>query len=153
MDPWNTADSAHINKAIGGLIHLRRKVLGLTQAALAKRLNVSPQQVQKYEIGENRLRFCSLGPLCRALEVPLTYFLSPILGVPALGAPPVLREDDAEPFGHAVPEAPAAAAREPDYLEQENTFLLQFLHLNVENKRVVMRLVRLLFEDQQRTGC
>lgn len=40
---------------IGRRIRERRNAIGLTQKALADHLDVSPQQVQRYEAGINRL--------------------------------------------------------------------------------------------------
>jgi len=40
---------------VGARIGLRRSALGLSQAALAQRLGISFQQVQKYETGMNRI--------------------------------------------------------------------------------------------------
>lgn len=44
-----------IDIAVGARVRLRRDVLSLTQADLAKAIGVSFQQVQKYEKGANRI--------------------------------------------------------------------------------------------------
>lgn len=61
---------------IGNLIRLRRQELGYTQEKLAEMLNVSPQQVQRYESARNRLNIENLQLLANALSVPVTYFFT-----------------------------------------------------------------------------
>jgi len=46
---------SEIDAAIGARIRERRKALGMSQADLARRLDVSYQQVAKYEAGRNTL--------------------------------------------------------------------------------------------------
>jgi len=46
--------------------------LGISQSELAMTLGVSFQQVQKYEIGANRVSAARLFEICRALTVSLS---------------------------------------------------------------------------------
>lgn len=55
-------------------MRVRRKELGLTQQQLAEELQVTFQQVQKYERGTNRVAASRLHQLCRCLKVPPEYF-------------------------------------------------------------------------------
>jgi len=59
---------------IGKCICRRRQELGLTQEALAERIEVTCQQVQRYEYGKNRLNVESLQRIAKALDVPVEYF-------------------------------------------------------------------------------
>lgn len=59
---------------VGKRIRIRRRLLGLTQGDLANRLDVTFQQVQKYEWGANRVGAGRLYDLSIALEVPIQYF-------------------------------------------------------------------------------
>jgi transcriptional regulator with XRE-family HTH domain len=52
--------------AVGPRIRAGRRKLGLSQTELASRLGIAFQQVQKYEIGRNRI---SMGRLCRIADV------------------------------------------------------------------------------------
>ena len=63
-----------IDQAVGLRIAARRSALGLSQAALARELGVSFQQVQKYERGANRVSASMLWEMSEAMEVPVTYF-------------------------------------------------------------------------------
>lgn len=57
-------------KCLGENIRTMRKVLGLTQSDLGKRLEISYQQVQKYEAGSNRISLDMLEKIAEALSVP-----------------------------------------------------------------------------------
>lgn len=69
---------------IGKVICRRRQELGLTQEALAERIEVTCQQVQRYEYGRNRLNVENLQRIAKALEVPVWYFFN---GSGVKGAP------------------------------------------------------------------
>lgn len=66
--------SSDIDCFIGRRIKLRRVLLDLTQAELADRCFVSPQQIHKYELGLSKLSAARLDQLSRALEVPISWF-------------------------------------------------------------------------------
>lgn len=60
---------------IGARIAARRAALGLTQGALAQRLGLSFQQVQKYESGVNRVPASRLNRIAALLAAPIGHFL------------------------------------------------------------------------------
>jgi transcriptional regulator with XRE-family HTH domain len=59
---------------IGRKIRLRRLEQSMSQTALAEKLNVTFQQVQKYEKGTNRVGAGRLHLIASELKVPVTYF-------------------------------------------------------------------------------
>ncbi len=61
---------------VGKRIRIRRRLLGLTQGDLADRLDITFQQVQKYEWGANRVGAGRLFDLSIALDVPIQYFFN-----------------------------------------------------------------------------
>jgi transcriptional regulator with XRE-family HTH domain len=63
-----------IDQHIGERIRLRRTERGLTQEQLAAALDVSYQQVQKYETGANRISAGRIYQLARKLGVEVGYF-------------------------------------------------------------------------------
>lgn len=67
-----------IDEYIGTRIKLRRNLLGLSQHQLAKILNVSFQQLQKYEKGINRISGSRVWHISRALNTPVSYFFDGI---------------------------------------------------------------------------
>ncbi len=69
-----TKVDAHVGQRVRG----RRKEMGLSQEKLAKSLGVSFQQVQKYEIGINRVSAGRLWDIADSLEVDIGYFFDGI---------------------------------------------------------------------------
>jgi transcriptional regulator with XRE-family HTH domain len=59
---------------VGARIRMRRKLLGVSQERLAEQLQLTFQQVQKYERGANRVSASKLYEIARALEAPVAYF-------------------------------------------------------------------------------
>lgn len=60
---------------IGGLIRIRRKIMGFSQTKLATSLGISFQQLQKYEKGTNRVSATRLLEIARVLNCPVTHLL------------------------------------------------------------------------------
>jgi transcriptional regulator with XRE-family HTH domain len=60
----------HVGKKLKNLRVLR----GLTQTDVANGLDISFQQVQKYELGRNRISASKLFEISRILDVPPSYF-------------------------------------------------------------------------------
>lgn len=67
-----------IDAHVGARIAERRQALGLSQAALAQRLGVSFQQLQKYEAGQNRVSASRLHRLSAALGCGVQAFFPPV---------------------------------------------------------------------------
>ena len=64
----------NFNKHLGSKLKLRRLALGLTQTKVAKAINVTFQQIQKYEKGTNGVSSMRLLQLSNYLKVPISYF-------------------------------------------------------------------------------
>ena len=62
------------NKHLGNKLRMRRQALGLTQTKVAKAINVTFQQIQKYEKGTNGVSSIRLLQLSNYLKVPINYF-------------------------------------------------------------------------------
>jgi transcriptional regulator with XRE-family HTH domain len=63
-----------IDKHVGGRARMRRLMLDMSQEALANRLGLTFQQVQKYEKGTNRISASRLQQLSNILQVPVSFF-------------------------------------------------------------------------------
>ena len=59
---------------MGNKLKLRRLALGLAQTKVAKAINVTFQQIQKYEKGTNGVSSIRLLQLSNYLKVPISYF-------------------------------------------------------------------------------
>ena len=64
----------NFNVHLGKKLRMRRLSLGLTQTKVAQSINVTFQQIQKYEKGTNGVSSSRLMQLSTYLKVPITYF-------------------------------------------------------------------------------
>ena len=64
----------NFNEHLGNKLKLRILALGLTQTKVAKAINVTFQQIQKYEKGTNGVSSIRLLQLSNYLKVPINYF-------------------------------------------------------------------------------
>ena len=64
----------NFNIHLGKKLRMRRLSLGLTQTKVAQAINVTFQQIQKYEKGTNGVSSNRLMQLSDFLKVPITYF-------------------------------------------------------------------------------
>ena len=64
----------NFNSHLGKKLRMRRLSLGLTQTKVAQAINVTFQQIQKYEKGTNGVSSLRLLQLSNYLKVPINYF-------------------------------------------------------------------------------
>ena len=64
----------NFNIHLGKKLRIRRLSLGLTQTKVAQAINVTFQQIQKYEKGTNGVSSNRLMQLSQFLKVPIIYF-------------------------------------------------------------------------------
>ncbi len=69
-----------IDKHVGARVRMRRLMVGLSQSKLGEALDVTFQQIQKYEKGANRIGASNLQRLARVLGVAPAFFFE---GAPA----------------------------------------------------------------------
>jgi transcriptional regulator with XRE-family HTH domain len=79
-----------IDVHVGSRVRLRRTLLGMSRERLGEALDLTFQQVQKYERGINRIGASRLFELSRVLDVPISFFfddmpdsLTATFGLPA----------------------------------------------------------------------
>ena len=65
---------------VGARVRMRRLLIGMNQESLAKALDLTFQQVQKYEGGTNRISASRLEEIAEVLGVPIGYFF---VGLPS----------------------------------------------------------------------
>lgn len=63
-----------IDVEVGKRIRAQRRMLGMSQSALAEKLGLTFQQVQKYEKGANRVGASRLQHVADCLSVPISHF-------------------------------------------------------------------------------
>src|SRR5438105_3475779 len=69
-----------IDKHVGSRVRMRRMMLGMSQEKLGDALDLTFQQVQKYEKGTNRIGASRLQEISHILQVPVSFFFE---GAPA----------------------------------------------------------------------
>ena len=65
-----------IDVHVGARIRTRRLLVGMNQETLARALDLTFQQVQKYEGGANRVSASRLSQIAKVLGVPIAYFFT-----------------------------------------------------------------------------
>lgn len=71
-----------VDEHVGERIRQRRTMLGLTQDQVATALNISYQQVQKYETGANRVSAGRLYEIAQCLETDVSHFFDGLEDAP-----------------------------------------------------------------------
>mgnify|MGYP001337318141 CR=1 FL=1 len=64
----------NFNRHLGSKLRMRRLSLGLTQTKVAQAINVTFQQIQKYEKGTNGISSLRIMQLSNFLKVPVVFF-------------------------------------------------------------------------------
>tara|TARA_B100000686_G_C16784644_1_gene974376 strand:- start:2646 stop:3068 length:423 start_codon:yes stop_codon:yes gene_type:complete len=102
MTPTKTS-SHPVDRHVGTKLKARRNLLGLSQDDLAKEVDLTYQQIQKYESGANRIGASRLFEFSKILSVAVDYFFEGLdtginVGAPGFGekkqAPFQALEDD-----------------------------------------------------------
>ncbi len=117
---------------VGQRVRQRRTLLGYSQERLAEALDLTFQQVQKYERGANRVGAGRLFELSKALDVPVTYFFEDLPDTPT-----------AEPSGPRMLEE-AQQRYEGDPMAQRETMLLVRAYYGVNDPVLRRRLLDLI---------
>lgn len=107
----------HIDHAFGEMVRNRRILAGLSQAALGEALGLTFQQVQKYELGSNRVSVNRLFALGNALG----------------SSPSALLHDLEGELGLNPTSSPADEAASP---AQKDALVLIHNYVSIENPRV-----------------
>ena len=121
-----------IDVHVGQRVRQRRTLLGYSQERLAEALNLTFQQVQKYERGANRVGAGRLYELANALDVPVTYFFEDLPEAP-----------DGAAAGPAMQEA-AQRKYDADPMAQRETLLLVRAYYGIGDPVVRRRLLDLI---------
>jgi transcriptional regulator with XRE-family HTH domain len=71
-----------LDAMVGAKVRVFRINRGISQTALAEKLGVTFQQVQKYEKGANRIGASRLQQISRILQVPVAFFFDAVSQLP-----------------------------------------------------------------------
>jgi transcriptional regulator with XRE-family HTH domain len=68
------------DRHVGARVRMRRLMLDMTQTQLGNKLDLTFQQVQKYEKGTNRIGASRLQHIADVLQVPVAFFFEGAVG-------------------------------------------------------------------------
>ncbi len=75
MPPGHTAKVGNaVDRHVGGKIRVRRKVLNLSQDALAGLASMTPDEIGAFERGAHRIPPATLAAIALILDVPVAFF-------------------------------------------------------------------------------
>jgi transcriptional regulator with XRE-family HTH domain len=72
-----------IDRHVGSRVRAQRLMLEMSETSLGEALGVTPQRVQRYENGTDRIDAIQLVQLAGILKVPVVFFFEPLLDAPA----------------------------------------------------------------------
>ncbi|MBF0251541.1 MAG: helix-turn-helix transcriptional regulator [Alphaproteobacteria bacterium] len=135
--PRKTKDGpTPIDAHVGGRIRARRGLLGMSQKDLGEKVNLTFQQIQKYERGANRIGSGRLYEFSRILGVPISYFFEEMTA-------------DLQKYAESgAKKGKALPARSPDaeILDRRETLELIRAFYQVEDPMVRQRFLELMRE-------
>lgn len=120
-----------IDKHVGSRVRMRRMMLGMSQEKLGNSLNLTFQQVQKYEKGTNRIGASRLQQISHILQVPVAFFFE--------GAPSVSGAGRMEGMSEAP--SPAYVA---DFLATSDGLALTKAFMRIGDSKLRRRIVELV---------
>ena len=103
---------------VGSRVRLRRKLLDMSQEKLGNAVNLTFQQVQKYERGANRISASRIYQFSLLLDVPISFFFD---GLPASAGATALE--------------PVPRTEDDIQLEKETKALVD-TYYSIRNKRI-----------------
>lgn len=122
-----------IDVHVGARVRLRRTLLGMSQEKLGEAVNLTFQQIQKYERGANRIGASRMYELSRVLDVPVSFFFDD------------MPDDIKTPEGVRARalEAHDQSSYEPDPLARRETLELVRAYYKIIDPKVRKRLFEL----------
>jgi transcriptional regulator with XRE-family HTH domain len=91
MPPPNRRAPSAVDKLVGQRVRAAREMRGMRQERLAELLDLSFQQIQKYEAGKNRISASRLHVIAAILSVPIEFFYKGVGEDPESGEIRLLR--------------------------------------------------------------
>jgi transcriptional regulator with XRE-family HTH domain len=120
-----------IDKHVGSRVRMRRMMLGMSQEKLGDALDLTFQQVQKYEKGTNRISASRLQQMSNILQVPVPFFFE--------GAPHV-------PGQHKGTDEAPSPAYVSDFLATSDGLALTKAFMQIKDAKLRRRIVNLVEE-------
>lgn len=90
LTPNETVEQQRLTMIIGERLRSARVAANMSQTTLGQRLGLSFQQIQKYEVGANRISLANLLVFCRLMGISIAKFLEGIETLPLTVTEPQL---------------------------------------------------------------
>lgn len=123
------------DKHVGARVRMRRMMLGMSQEKLGDALNLTFQQIQKYEKGTNRIGASRLQQIAHFLQVPVAFFFEGAPDLPANG----------NGNGSGLHDAPSPAYVS-DFLATSDGLSLTKAFMRIKDPKLRRRIVDLVSE-------
>jgi transcriptional regulator with XRE-family HTH domain len=128
------------DRHVGARLRMRRKMLAMSQSELGDALGITYQQVQKNEMGTNRISASRLQQISHILQVPVAFFFE---GVPNASAP------------HRSHGSQLSVAQIDSFVSDSKGLRLIRAFMRIDNAELRRRIVMLVQEiagDETRAG-
>jgi transcriptional regulator with XRE-family HTH domain len=128
------------DRHVGARVRMRRKMLAMSQSELGDALGITYQQVQKNEMGTNRISASRLQQISRILQVPVAFFFE---GVPNASAP------------HGSYGSQLSVAQIDSFVSDSRGLRLIRAFMRIDNadlRRRIVMLVQEIARDETRAG-
>lgn len=123
-----------IDVHVGRRVRLRRTLLGMSQEQLGDALNITFQQVQKYERGSNRISASRLWDISQILDVPVSFFFDDMSDDTAAHSPRRMRTASSEEYEE----------KPNDPMARRETLELVRAYYNITNQQVRKRITEMV---------
>ncbi|MCB9965810.1 MAG: helix-turn-helix transcriptional regulator [Rhodospirillales bacterium] len=131
---------ADYDKEIGIRLRALRKLNNHTQESLARQLDITFQQVQKYEQGTNRISASKLKQIIDFFEIPASYFFETNKQAQKIG----FAESSQEPFAGPEEDLPASEPSKTDIFQTPETINLLKAYYSIKDAKARKGLLRMV---------
>jgi transcriptional regulator with XRE-family HTH domain len=138
-DPnYQITNNNPIDVHVGRRVRLRRTLLGMSQEQLGEALNITFQQVHKYERGSNRVSSSRLWNIAQILDVPVSFFFDDMSEDTMKHSPQRMRSSDTRGDYEENPTDPMA---------RRETLELVRAYYSIKNPNVRKRITEMVKSD------
>jgi len=129
-----------VDRHVGKRLRLLRQILEVSMEKLAEIVDVAPQQIQKYEVGETRISASRIFELSKIFNVPLSWFYDDLHTAAAAEMEARIRHFEASPaYAQTLSHETAEAS-------QEELLAAYYALLTPEMRQKLIDIARVLSE-------
>ncbi len=129
MRKSNKRSSHPIDKHVGTKLKARRNLIGMSQDELAQEVDLTYQQIQKYESGTNRIGASRLFEFSKILQVAVGYFFEGL--------------ENASKKGFADTKQAEFEGPEQDVMNKRETYNLVRAYYNIQDPKLRQQILEM----------